>query len=906
MMGVLDVPGEDRFVVDRSGRRARDDGERSVRARLFEDLLCDRSFIRSRLRLLDGCGGGGVEGGSAAPPGLGVGGDRNLLLATHSHIQDMMWCAALGGDGGGDGAARGRSAAAAPGESPPQGEQAALRNSPVADSLNAMSLLAQELIALYGTLHDSGRITVSHGSATSAEVEQAKEKHNQLFKLISYCNDGDTIKSDGEGCVEVALSLLANEDAWTMKDNSKHVFRRELANKSSSTPRPSRKKRAPSSSSSTALSSVLSIDINDLRTAVSIARSLLEVAAFSKRVHDGTDKARVTRKQARSLKSLLRMEQTTCLKNAIEILSVAAKTLCYITSGALDRLDEDDIDDSVNTSGLTPALLLRRFAANRESSKSLLSVTGVLCADCWFSLGKMDASAHTLLFSCERALVILNHSRSASLNKQASDLLSKSLMSPLEQYRSFLLANINHQIGVYLYEQGDFERATSQLSTASRLRRQRLDCMRDKVTDEEGDVPRLLSRLYKEAMGGLSRAAPASMPEKAYTDLIAYSLRYCTQQLPKESIELGELELCLSLTLEYSALVQHAVQNYQEAMGYFQEALILRTMHVGKNSLDVGSLHFNMGVVYDDLQRFDQAVSRYHESLRIRLDHLGNSTSSNDDLEESVLLTLKCLGHVYKQSSDYDNSIACYVKVLQIMNQRFHQLRGEADQFDLQGLRLPIAIPVPTYIFEEMKGSKESPGNNSWKSHFQSMNKKELCHHFEPRTQPKKGMSKLKKELIKIHSHIVDLIHEKKQHSWDNQSVSSARSTRSRLASSSQLLSSLKCSIKSGDVFEAALMRSSFALGRMRLEQMRYDDAAGSLETALRAKWVLDPASSSDSDSEASYRSLSSRKPLMRSTDEDDPGEGQIYYGLGVTNAALDDHERAVRCFLTALRYLRR
>ena len=77
----------------------------------------------------------------------------------------------------------------------------------------------------------------------------------------------------------------------------------------------------------------------------------------------------------------------------------------------------------------------------------------------------------------------------------------------------------------------------------------------------------------------------------------------------------------------------------------------------------------------------------------------------------------------------------------------------------------------------------------------------------------------------------------------------------------------------------------------------------------LRAKWVLDPASSSDSDSDfsRSTKSVSSRKQQGKnSMDEDDPEEGQIYYALGVCNAALDDHERAVRCFLTSLRYLRR
>ena len=87
---------------------------------------------------------------------------------------------------------------------------------------------------------------------------------------------------------------------------------------------------------------------------------------------------------------------------------------------------------------------------------------------------------------------------------------------------------------------------------------------------------------------------------------------------------------------------------------------------------------------------------------------------------------------------------------------------------------------------------------------------------------------------------------------------------------------------------------------------MRYEEAADYLETALRSKWVLDPASSSDSDSDFSLKSLSSRKKQAKCMDEDDPEEGQIYYSLGICNAAMDDHERAVRCFLTAMRYLRR
>ena len=56
---------------------------------------------------------------------------------------------------------------------------------------------------------------------------------------------------------------------------------------------------------------------------------------------------------------------------------------------------------------------------------------------------------------------------------------------------------------------------------------------------------------------------------------------------------------------------------------------------------DVASLHFNMGVTYDDLEQSDQAISRYHESLRIRLNQLNKASSPDaiSELENSVLLT---------------------------------------------------------------------------------------------------------------------------------------------------------------------------------------------------------------------------------------------------------------------------
>ena len=257
------------------------------------------------------------------------------------------------------------------------------------------------------------------------------------------------------------------------------------------------------------------------------------------------------------------------------------------------------------------------------------------------------------------------------------------------------------------------------------------------------------------------------------------------------------------------------------------------------------------------------------------------------------------MGRVYETMNDADNAICCYVKALEMVNTKIRRYRDTVDEFDSFGLRLGLAVPVPTIIFDDLN-------SKSWISNFQMINRRELCHVFEPRLSKRRGrssVSKLKKELTKLHSQVIYLVQKRKQHIWNSESGSN----RSKSPSVSLLLASLSSTFSTGrDAFETALMRSSFSLGRTKLEETRFEEASNHLETALRSQWVLDPASSSDSDSDLSRKSLSRKQPEKSALDEDDPEEGQLYYSLAICNAAVDDHERAVRCFLTALRYLRR
>jgi hypothetical protein len=322
---------------------------------------------------------------------------------------------------------------------------------------------------------------------------------------------------------------------------------------------------------------------------VSVGRSLVELAQFSQHMLETGIFKEANDTCADTL--VFQGLQSSCLKNAIEVLSCSATTLGYILCSSLDKkLDEDDLDESCasyRNISLGPAALLQLFELTREASKPLLSVAGILSADAWFLFGKliskeckMDVTTNIALSSFERALLILNSPKSNSLNKPALDLLCGSLLSPLTQYKRYLQSNINHSIGVYLYEQrGEFKVAADYLERASQFRRQMFDDLRRQ--DSESDDQ--LSKLYNAVV--TYSVSSTSMSEEMFTNVFRYSIGHGCILLPRETFAADELELSLSLTLEYSALTQHAGQKYQMALSFFQESLILRTMHVGKHSL---------------------------------------------------------------------------------------------------------------------------------------------------------------------------------------------------------------------------------------------------------------------------------------------------------------------------------
>jgi len=265
------------------------------------------------------------------------------------------------------------------------------------------------------------------------------------------------------------------------------------------------------------------------------------------------------------------------------------------------------------------------------------------------------------------------------------------------------------------------------------------------------------------------------------------------------------------------------------------------------------------------------------------------------------------MAHVYKITDDLDNAICFYIKALVLLKTKVSRHMEPADKWQVMGMRLDLSIPAPTIVFDEMR--KDNYSGDAWKLHFQTINKKSLCHYFsEPQHRKNEKIymtKKWEKELVKMHSMVVALI-QKKKHTVDTPNKFSIRSP-PKVPISQVSSVTLESISKSQILFDTALVSSSFCLGRSRISAHRHDEAVDNFEVALRAKWALDPSSSSDSDSDMSSSRLSMRSKLhSKNISEDEPEEGQLYYALGLANALLDDNERAVRCYITALRYLRR
>ncbi|KAK1744363.1 hypothetical protein QTG54_004896 [Skeletonema marinoi] len=473
---------------------------------VFESLLCNNDFIKARFDLL----GRGFARSSVV--------DESL---NKSALRDIEWCATVCLPN----CEKKESSSDEPVSTDSRKSGEVSFNS----YLSAFTKWRGNLFDMFCVLHDSGKVTVCHDISNPIPAKMS------LSCSVTSSDEANSF-SRTDNSVDVAQSLLDKGDAWTNKDSSSKIFKAGSM-KGKGAPRKGRRRRGDNKEEkSTPLAQVLKIDINDLRCAISLGRSLLCMYEALEKVDTSTMKP----EDAKFASECLRREQLACLSRAVEIFSCCANTLLQIQSEKLDKLDEEDLDETVLTA-LGPELCLQSFALVRETSRPLLAVTGILASTAWNYLGKLVGTP------TNRKVIQVGIQCWHSMITNRPQM--KTLFAPLAKYKHFLQSNINHSIGVELYESGQFEKAAAYLDEASQIRRKLIDDIRGHL-EENNQV------VVSKGINPLS-SLPEVIPEAVVTNALEYAVGHCCTLLPRKGVDktdADDIELGLSLTLEYSAL----------------------------------------------------------------------------------------------------------------------------------------------------------------------------------------------------------------------------------------------------------------------------------------------------------------------------------------------------------------
>lgn len=385
---------------------------------------------------------------------------------------------------------------------------------------------------------------------------------------------------------------------------------------------------------------------------------------------------------------------------------------------------------------------------------------------------------------------------------------------------------------------------------------------------------------------------------------------------------LESIELDLSSTMEFSGLASHGLSDSEEALSLFQEALILRALHSGKNCLDVADLNYNMAVIHDDNGQYEASLGRYGESLRVRFSHLENlklyqtshlsgSVDDIEDIERSAVLTLRCMTNVYHALSDYTNAVSTNLKAIEILKEQIARRSGvdDDDIFSRNKRVLGFGrmngnksnLPFPRMVLDEVRSSIiDHP--------------LPVLKNYDIFSEEDESLSDVsRKEISELYEATISILDEMKESNEGNTNGynSSIPSSRFFLSDHHSMISIMgKRHINQ----EHVRLDATFNLGLIAMHFREPSKAIGYLEQALRTLWINSPGDSSgeSSDSEASSSNFSNdsskelRQKPKKTYVEGQTEEGILYHALALCHTALSDDERAIRCYITALRYYRR
>ncbi len=681
------------------------------------------------------------------------------------------------------------------------------------------------------------------------------------------------------------------------------------------------------------MSFILSEDLTDVDE-----DDLIDVGFYYDKTSENVDPSSRMRKllqdrtEARNLfgkLNIIRVESWHAMGNYISLgISEGYENTIEMSAVALlNHLNEKSVSDiDPSTSDENKVLKLDSNGdSSYESYKSSLQFKVLLC------------------FQVALGILLQNNSVGKNFDRSFENELNNILV-----HERNLQAIVIHSIGVHYYEQvGDYERAKMCLNSSITGRRMLLRLLQREEPDD-GSLSgssigsrRSMQRNYKRSYqrvtrrGSSTRQKTSSKSKEEQVPLIdeTSSIDNIIDAEPNRKKQVAIIEKGLSTTLEFAALVSHCLYDYQTSLSLFQEALILRALHSGKDSLEVASLQYNMGVIHDDLAEYESSLSRYGESLRVRYNLLekmktefGNGSSLNSmtiklgDLEASVILILRCMGNVYRALGDASNSIGCLIKAVELLKVKLKRRTSESSfglyqsaEGDLgfgKGMRLFPTLPMPSIILDEMKIDT----NNSV-MHLKILDN---CLDKLQTDDDDDDMDEddaVRKDIANMYTNIISLV--KERNTQGNKTKFTGRSGNTSSASNNSVSSpvhvsnpksnKIKKSLDATSDNDSIILDSAFNLGLLALHFKNHKNALHYFEEALRTLWTSFSEDSSGESSDSDFSSSRSSKTRQQKTYfEGQVEEGVLYHALAVAHASLSDHERAIRCYVTALRYYRR
>jgi hypothetical protein len=134
------------------------------------------------------------------------------------------------------------------------------------------------------------------------------------------------------------------------------------------------------------------------------------------------------------------------------------------------------------------------------------------------------------------------------------------------------------------------------------------------------------------------------------------------------------------------------------------------------------------------------------------------------ELESSIVLTLRCMGNLYRQLYDPTNAIGCHLKAIELLKEKLKRMATETSIALYQGTdgdlgfgkgtgETTLTLPLPKIILEEMRSGDKVMDTAE-------LSKSALS---EVESADSREQSKLRKEIASLYSTVVTLVNDRKQ-----------------------------------------------------------------------------------------------------------------------------------------------